>query len=69
MTEKFLVEPPKEAFEEAFKFRPSTTMELKSLNDIEEMKWTLRERQLPFFMDVNFAPLFYSQEPSRSGSL
>jgi hypothetical protein len=68
MTEKFLVEPSKEAFDEASKFRPST-MELKSLNDIEEMKWTLRERRLPFFMDVNFAPLFYSQEPSRSGSL
>jgi hypothetical protein len=64
-TDKFCVEPPREAFEEAAMFRPST--ELKPLNDIDEMKATLRERRIPFFMDVNFAPLFYAAEASRSG--
>jgi len=62
---KFMECPPPQAFEEAQLFRPQAT-DFLQLTSFEEMKATL-DRELIFFVDINFAPDAYGRGPEKTG--
>jgi len=64
---KFLEEPPQRCLEEAQHFRPHLS-DFQMLNSLEEMKSTLK-KQMPFFVDINFAPAAYGREPAATGKI
>jgi len=65
ISSKFLNEPPTAAFEEAEKFKP-TKKDFRKLNNIDEMKESLRNK-LPFFLDVNFTEETYGRKVYSTG--
>jgi hypothetical protein len=53
--------------EEAQNFRPQLS-DFRPLNSLEEMKETLKN-EMPFFVDINFAPYAYGREPAATGKV
>jgi len=66
-TAKFLEAPPEAAFEEASRFRPNSS-KFQPLFSLEEMKATLK-KEMPFFVDIDFAPAAYGRESAETGKI
>jgi len=66
-TTKFLEAPPESAMEEARMFRPQLS-DFRPLHSLEDMKATLK-KEMPLFVDINFAPIAYGREPAATGKV
>jgi len=64
-TAKFLATPPQKAFDEALKFHPT---DFARLNTLADMKASLK-KEIPIFVDINFAPGAYGREPALTGHI
>jgi len=67
ISSRFLEEPSRYSSEEARRFRPQLS-DFQPLNSLEEMKASLK-REMPFFIDINFAPSAYGREPAATGKV